>query len=182
MRAALSEVFFFIACGHLWAFQKRDDVWVSGRQFLKPKLQRNSNFIRFYLWRSTLPPPHPHAGGGFRVVRAGASEPGLSNALSCPSSRGPGRPGLLGTFNNSFSSSLLTDLDCCSSFSPSPCHLNYVQKKEISTIIIRNETKIMCHHQTPLFSSRKQHTESNRSLSTVQCTYIRGASISMPES
>ena len=48
---------------------------------------------------------------------------------------------------------LRTNLDLSFSFFPSPCNLKCVKRKNISTIVVRNEMQITCHHQTPVFFS-----------------------------
>lgn len=93
-------------------------------------------------------------GGQVRQSRAGSGDhTAASTSLEAPAWS------LLEALNNSFSSFLVVKntFGLSSSFSPSPGNFKCIKRKEISAIV-RNETEITWHHQTPVSLSPESGT------------------------
>lgn len=100
--------------------------------------------------------------GGQEQHAAGGANQSVVRGLHCSSHQpeAPGRSAPLTTFNNSFSGFLVVKnkFGFLFSFSPFLGNLKCVKRKEISTIIVRNETEITGHHQIPVFFSPESNT------------------------
>lgn len=165
MPTAHSELLFFMPLCHLWPLQKRHVCRAISGQFFRPSYKEIATFNRFYFWRWSPPCPmcrrglpdgqgQDSAGWGkaaqaFWEINSSVQQP---EALDQPDLQ------LLSTTQFLVFWLLRINLEFFSSFSP-PGNLKCVRRKEISTIIVRNETKITCHHQTPVFFSPESGTQ-----------------------